>query len=70
MNRAEGIITLQEKYKTRMFAKRDQINEILPVLDNFKNEKFKYRVAEFIQWSLLQLGKKIIVNFKCFIGKL
>jgi len=39
-----------------MQAKDHQIHELIPFLNNFKNEKFKYRVAEFIQWCCLQLG--------------
>lgn len=55
MARAEGLLTLQEKYVTRMTAKTDQINRILPHLGFFKNQKFKFQVAELIQWCLLQL---------------
>lgn len=64
MNKAEGIITLQQKYQTRMGAKKEQIGTIMPDLSNFKNESFKLRVAELIQWSMLQLGKiaKLIIN--------
>lgn len=58
MNKAEGIITLQQKYQTRMGAKKEQIAIILPDLSNLKNEAFKFRVAELLQWSMLQLGKK------------
>ncbi len=64
MTKAEGVITLQEKYSARMQAKDQQIDQIIPYLKNFKNEKFKYRVAEFIQWCFLQLGTFKQYNLK------
>jgi len=57
MINSEGITSSREKYETRMQAKKDQIQSLLPNLHYFKNESFKFRVAELIQWISVQLGK-------------
>lgn len=57
MMRSEGMITMREKYETRICAKKEQVQSLLPHLYHFKNEAFKLKVAELLQWILLQLGK-------------
>lgn len=65
MIRSEGMVTMREKYETRMCAKKEQVQSLLPHLHYFKNEAFKLKVAEFLQWVLLQLGKYL--RFLIFI---
>lgn len=58
MEMAERSTRLQEKFTTRMKAKSDQVKEIMTELTYFQNESFKKRVAELLQWCVLQLGNK------------
>lgn len=50
MTKAEGSFTDAQKFELRMLSKREQVDTIKQELSNFKNEKFKTKVAEFLQW--------------------
>ena len=60
MSQAEGFLTWQIIYETRMEAQRNQVFTIKSHLDNLKNENLKTKVAEFLQWCMLQHG--ILLN--------
>ena len=65
MCQAEGCPTWRIKYETRMAAQKDQVATIKSHLDNFENENFKTKVAEFLQWCMLQHG--IIFDLKIYL---
>lgn len=50
MAKAEGNFTQAQKFELRMLSKRQQMDMIKQELTNFKNDKFKTKVAEFLQW--------------------
>lgn len=52
MTKAEGSITHAQKFELRMESKREQVDMIKQELSNFKNEKFKTKVAEFLYWIM------------------
>jgi hypothetical protein len=82
--RAECVINLQLKYTSRMQARKEQCEKIKANLYNFKNEKFKAKVAELLQWCMLQVDppkllydhyfsnelKLNLKNLKCYDGNL
>lgn len=48
-------MALVERYETMMETRNLQVNIIKAELKNFKNDKFKTRVAELLQWMCLQM---------------
>jgi hypothetical protein len=56
MQKAEGNLKMQEIFSTRMEAKKEQVDIVKEELHYFKNETFRNRVAELLQWSIIHLG--------------
>ena len=52
MTQAESSVTHAQKFELRMESKREQMELIKKELSNFKNEKFKTKVAEFLYWIM------------------
>lgn len=52
MTKAEGNISQAQKFELRMQSKKEQVDAIKSELSNFKNEKFKTKVAEFLYWIM------------------
>jgi hypothetical protein len=52
MTKAEGNISQAQKFELRMSSKKEQVDTIKKELSNFKNEKFKTKVAEFLYWIM------------------
>lgn len=50
MYKAEGNVTQAQRFELRMASKKEQVQQIKKELSNFKNEKFKTKVAEFLYW--------------------
>lgn len=50
MYKAEGSFTQAQQFELRMQSKKEQVHQIKKELSNFKNDKFKTKVAEFIYW--------------------
>ena len=55
MSKAEGIFSQAQKFEIRMNSKTEQMVLIKNELKNFKNEKFKTRVSDFLQWVIFEL---------------
>lgn len=55
MTKAEGNISQAQKFELRMSSKKEQVDKIKRELANFKNEKFKTKVAEFLYWIMFIL---------------
>ena len=55
MSKAEGNLSQAQKFELRMLSKKEQTDVIKQELSNFKNEKFRTKVAEFLQWISFQL---------------
>lgn len=57
MSKAESNFSNSQKFELRMSSKKEQVQKIREELTNFKNEKFKTRVAEFLCWINLVLNQ-------------
>ena len=50
MIKAESSISSRQRFELKMKSKQEQVNILKAQLNNFKNEKFKMKVAEFLCW--------------------
>jgi hypothetical protein len=64
MSKAEESATHAQKFELRMLSKREQVESIKAELSNFKNEKFKTKVAEFLQWINLVMDPPSMFDLK------
>mgnify|MGYP001811336209 CR=1 FL=1 len=55
MTKAEGNVSQAQKFELRMLSKKEQVDKIKAELTNVKNDKFRVKVAEFLQWVNYQL---------------
>jgi hypothetical protein len=64
MSKAEESATHAQKFELRMLSKREQVQTIKAELSNFKNEKFKTKVAEFLHWINLIMDPPSMFDLK------
>ena len=64
MSKAEGNFSQAQKFELRMHSKREQVEQIKHELTNFKNDKFRTRVAELLQWIVFVLDTPKIFEAK------
>jgi hypothetical protein len=55
MTKSEGNFTQAQKFELRMQSKKEQVDAIKSELSNFKNDKFKTKVGEFLYWIMFIL---------------
>jgi hypothetical protein len=66
MGKAEGNIAQAQKFELRMLSKREQVEAIKAELTNLKHERFRARVAEFLQWITFILDPPKIFEQRLF----
>ncbi len=64
MSKAEGNFTRAQKFELRMESKREQVEAIKKELTGLKHEKFRIRVAEFLQWLVFVLDPPKVFETK------
>lgn len=64
MYKAEGSFAQAQQFELRMESKKQQVHQIKKELSNFKNDKFKAKVAEFIYWINYILDSSTIFSQK------
>jgi hypothetical protein len=63
MVRAEGSIADAQKFELRMLSKKEQTDTISKELSIFKNDKFRMKASEFIQWIVYQMDPPSMFNY-------
>ncbi len=63
MIQAEGSVAAAQKFELRMISRKEQVERIKAELTTIKNDKFKCKAAEFLQWFNYQLDPPSLFSY-------